>query len=95
MLPTPGKWQNTVADYASTGLILGNYPLLKLRPLLTERGIITAEALSQTETGRTVSVAGLVINRQRPGTASGVMLGTLEDETGQINLVIWPRVFER
>ncbi len=95
MLPKPGKWQNTLADYASTGLTLGDHPLLQLRPLLDQRGVVTAEQLARLANGCSVSVAGLVINRQRPQTASGVMFSTLEDETGQANIVIWPKIVER
>ncbi|MGI9319444.1 MAG: OB-fold nucleic acid binding domain-containing protein, partial [bacterium] len=95
MLPRPGKWQNTLADYASTGLTLNQHPLSQLRPLLDQKGIIKAEQLSRVKNGRVVSVAGLVINRQRPGTASGVMFSTLEDESGQANIVIWPKLIER
>ena len=95
LLAKPGQWQNTLADYASTGLTLGEHPLAQLRQMLDQRGMITTDILSQTPTGRRVSVAGLVINRQRPGTASGVMFATLEDETGQANIVIWPKIIER
>jgi error-prone DNA polymerase len=95
MLPKPGQWQNTLADYASTGLTLGEHPLSQLREMLNQKGIVTNNMLNKTPTGRRVSVAGLVINRQRPGTASGVMFSTLEDETGQANIVIWPKIIER
>ena len=95
LLPKPGKWQNTLADYASTGLTLGDHPLLQLRQTLSEKGMITAQQLANTPTGRRVKVAGLVINRQRPGTASGVVFSTLEDETGQVNVVIWPKLVEK
>ncbi len=95
LLPRPGKWQNTLADYASTGLTLGDHPLFQLRPLLDQKGVVTAGQLSNLSTGRIASVAGLVINRQRPMTASGVMFSTLEDETGQANIVIWPKIVER
>ncbi len=95
MLPRPGKWQNTLSDYASTDLTLNEHPLSQLRPQLDQRGIIKAEQLSTIKNGKVISIAGLVINRQRPGTASGVMFSTLEDETGQANIVIWPKLIER
>ena len=95
LLSKPGKWQNTLADYTSTGLTLGDHPLFQLRTLLDQKGIVTAKTLAETKTGRMVSVAGLVINRQRPGSASGVIFSTLEDETGQANIVIWPNIVKR
>jgi error-prone DNA polymerase len=95
MLPKPARWQNTVADYASTGLTLGDHPLLQLRETLSKRGMVTAEALTAMASGKRATVAGLVLNRQRPGTASGVMFATLEDETGHANIVIWPKLVEK
>jgi len=88
-LPMPDEADNTLEDYASLGLTLGRHPL----DLLRERGqlpaCITAAALKDLHHGQAVSVAGLVTGRQRPGTASGVTFVTLEDETGNINLVVW------
>ncbi|MCR4268261.1 OB-fold nucleic acid binding domain-containing protein, partial [Nitratireductor sp. ZSWI3] len=62
---------------------------------LRRRGILETRALADTPAGRFVRVAGLVLVRQRPGTASGVIFMTLEDETGIANAIVWPRVFER
>ena len=95
MLPVPGKWDETLSDYASTGLTLGNHPVALLRGQLNEIGILPASALGDQKEGRFVSVTGLVINRQRPMTASGVVFMTLEDETGQVNIVIWPKLAEQ
>jgi len=78
----------------STGLTLNKHPLKLLRPELSRQGICSAQQLAHQNSGQFVRVAGLVLNRQRPGTASGVVFMTLEDETGYINLVIWPRIAE-
>ncbi len=94
LLKKPTDWDNTLADYASCGLTLKKHPLELLRPGLVQQGICTAEMLTQKSNGQLVRVAGLVLNRQRPGTASGVVFITLEDETGHINLVIWPKIAE-
>jgi len=92
LLKKPSDWNNTLADYASCGLTLGKHPLELLRPELAQRGICTANMLAQKINGQFVQTTGLVLNRQRPGTASGVVFITLEDETGHINLVIWPKI---
>ncbi|HMA10411.1 MAG TPA: OB-fold nucleic acid binding domain-containing protein, partial [Steroidobacteraceae bacterium] len=87
--------QNLVADYASLGLSLGRHPLALLRDRLRHERILTAAELSRLPHGRLVRAAGLVINRQRPGTASGVTFLTLEDETGHVNVVVWRDLAER
>ncbi|TAG05346.1 MAG: error-prone DNA polymerase [Betaproteobacteria bacterium] len=79
--------QDVIADYRSTGLTLRRHPLELLRPKL--RGIHCASDLIKTPSGRHIRVAGLVTCRQRPGTASGVTFVTLEDETGNTNVVVW------
>ena len=94
-LPAPTEGQDIVADYASLGLTLRRHPLALLRPQLARLRMITAQELLQTPTGKPVRVAGLVTCRQRPGTASGVIFITLEDETGQINVVVWRGVSEK
>ena len=81
-------------DYANLRLSLRAHPLALLRPFLPRRTLRAAE-LAGIEDGRWVEVAGLTLVRQRPGTASGVIFITLEDETGVANLVVWPKVFER
>ncbi len=94
-LPAPTEGQDIVADYASLGLTLRRHPLTLLRPKLARLRMITARELLHTPTGKLVRVAGLVTCRQRPGTASGVIFITLEDETGQINVVVWRGVSEK
>ncbi|MGR9051841.1 MAG: helix-hairpin-helix domain-containing protein, partial [Gammaproteobacteria bacterium] len=91
LLKAPQPVQNTIADYASTGLTLRDHPLALLRPRLQERGVVTAAALWQRRNGSIALAAGLVICRQRPLTAAGVTFVTLEDETGQVNLIVWPK----
>lgn len=95
MLRKPTEGEDLVADYASLGLSLGRHPLSLLRSQLQSLGVITAAQLRHCQQGQQVCVAGLVINRQRPGTATGVIFATLEDETGCINLVVWNRVAAR
>jgi error-prone DNA polymerase len=88
LLP-PSEGENIVADYAHTGLTLRHHPLALLRKQLRARKLITAEELRAVPSGRTVRAAGLVTCRQRPGTASGAIFVTLEDETGTINVIVW------
>ena len=87
--------QNLVADYDSLGLTLGRHPLALLRDTLRAQRLVTAAELRTFPHGRLTRAAGLVIGRQRPGTASGVTFVTLEDETGQINVVVWRDLGER
>ncbi len=89
MLPPPTEGQNLLADYASLGLTLGRHPLAILRPRLG--GVLSAARLGELKHGGLARVTGIVINRQRPGTASGVIFLTLEDETGHVNVVVWQR----
>ncbi|VVE38790.1 error-prone DNA polymerase [Pandoraea terrigena] len=94
-LPPMPEGQNIVADYASTGLTLRRHPLLLLRETLTRMWVRTAQDL-QTEGvhGRRVRTAGIVTGRQRPGTANGTVFVSLEDETGVINVIVWPDLVE-
>jgi error-prone DNA polymerase len=85
--------QDVIADFRSTGLTLRAHPLRLLRPLL--RGTYRAEDLKKVTNGQRIRVAGLVTCRQRPGTASGVTFVTLEDETGNTNVVVWRDLAER
>ncbi len=80
------------ADYAGLGLSLKGHPLQLLRPRLRARGVLRAKDLEVHGHGQPVRVAGLVTTRQRPGTASGVTFVTLEDETGLVNLIVWPAI---
>jgi len=87
--------QDLAADYASLGLTLGRHPLSLLRGHLQKQRLVTAQELRAFPHGRITRAAGLVISRQRPGTASGVTFLTMEDETGQINVVVWRDLAER
>jgi error-prone DNA polymerase len=94
-LPTAPEGEEIVADYQSTGLTLRRHPLSLLRPLLVRRRPLTAEALREVPHGRYVRHIGLVTLRQRPGTAHGTLFISLEDETGVVQAICWPSVFER
>ena len=95
LLRRPTEGQNIVADYRSTGLTLERHPISLLRRHLDRYAYVRAETLAELGDGGSVNVAGLVITKQRPGTASGVIFVTLEDESGQINLVVWNAVAEK
>jgi error-prone DNA polymerase len=95
LLKKPTEGQNIVADYQHTGLTLERHPMCLLRQHLDRYDYKSAQSLPGMQNGENVNVAGLVITRQRPGTASGVTFVTLEDETGQINLVVWKRLAEQ
>ena len=95
LLPKPTEGQNIVADYRSTGLTLERHPMCLLRRHLDRYSYAQAKTLPVLGDGHAVNVAGLVITKQRPGTASGVIFVTLEDETGQINLVLWKQIAEQ
>jgi error-prone DNA polymerase len=94
-LPTMPVGQEVMTDYSTTSLSLKRHPLTLARDVLKEQRIITAAELQHTPHGRWVKVAGLVLIRQRPGTASGIVFVTLEDETGVANLIVRPNVFDR
>ena len=95
LLRKPTDWENTVADYASIGATLGHHPLSLLRTYLDEEHIVPADQLTSHPDNAIIRVAGLVTNRQKPMTATGVVFVTLEDETGYANIVIWPNIVER
>ena len=94
LAPAPAGGE-VVDDYAATGLSLRAHPLAFLRPALDRRGVTPAAGLAQRADGGRVRVAGLVLVRQRPGSAKGVLFITIEDETGTANLIVWPAMFER
>jgi error-prone DNA polymerase len=94
-LAAPNEAQEIIGDYASTGLTLRRHPLALLRPRLEKHSFSTAEQLRAMPTKTPVRVAGLVTCRQHPGTAKGVIFVTLEDETGQINVVVWERLSQK
>ena len=94
-LPTMTDGDRLQADYAGTGLTIGPHPMALRRGDLTMRGVLRAVDLSQARDGRRVRIAGMVITRQRPGTAKGFVFLTLEDETGISNIIVRPDVFAR
>ncbi len=94
-LTPPSEGQNIVADYAALGLSLERHPLALLRARFHDQRFARAAELRETPHGDFVRAIGLVVGRQRPSTASGVIFMTLEDETGFVNVVIWPWVVER
>jgi error-prone DNA polymerase len=87
--------REVVEDYRTKGLSLRAHPLAFLRQSLQERGYLPCAALRDTPDGRRISIAGLVLVRQMPGSAKGVMFITLEDEAESANLIVWPSVFEK
>jgi error-prone DNA polymerase len=93
-LPAMSRAEQLVLDYASTGVAVGEHAMSVVRPSLP-RSFKRACDLDALPHGAPVSTAGLVICRQRPQTASGVVFVTLEDETGFVNLILWARTFER
>ena len=94
-LAAPTEGENLVVDYASTGLTLGRHPLALLRGRLKRLRLSTAAELRGFPHGRLARAAGIVTGRQRPGTASGVVFVTLEDETGNVNVVVWRDLVEK
>ena len=86
--------QQVVEDYRHLHLSLKAHPVSFLRAEFEARGILRHERLAQLPSGRRVTVGGLVLVRQRPGTAKGVIFATIEDETGIANVIVWPQVFE-
>jgi error-prone DNA polymerase len=94
-LPPMPPGEAVVHDYKSLSLSLKGHPVSFLRGMLQSRGFVPADDLRNAPVGRLVQTAGLVLVRQRPGTATGVIFATLEDETSIANIIIWPRVFEK
>jgi len=92
MLPRPSEAQDIVADYNQTGLTLRRHPLALWREHLSSHGVVKAAELPALPDRKRIKVAGLVTCRQRPQTASGVTFLTLEDESGFINVVVWPQL---
>ena len=95
LLGMPTEAQGIVADIASVGLTLGRHPVALLREQLKSEGLQCMADLAQMAHGQWARTAGLVLVRERPGSASGVTFVTLEDETGQVNLVVWKSIAER
>ena len=94
-LYAPSVTEDLFNDYRYTGLTLGPHPMTLLREHPELKGFRRATDLEQCRTGQMIRIAGVVTGRQRPGTASGVVFLTLEDETGNTNMVIWATVMER
>jgi error-prone DNA polymerase len=90
-----GEGAEVVEDYRATSLSLRAHPLAFLRDELARRRVLPCAALRDMKDGRWVDLAGIVLVRQKPGSARGVMFITLEDETDIANLVVWPDLFEK
>jgi error-prone DNA polymerase len=95
LLRVPTEAEDMLADYRALGFTLGRHPLAHLRERLSDWPVLTAEQLGEVEQGAEVRVAGLVTARQRPQTSKGVTFVTLEDESGQVNVVVWPGLGEK
>jgi error-prone DNA polymerase len=93
-LPEPTEWERMLTDYRTTSLTVGVHPLKLLRPHLPEQ-VLTSHDLGQSLDRAQVAVAGMAIARQRPATANGVVFMLLEDEFGQMNLIVPPTVYDR
>jgi error-prone DNA polymerase len=93
-LPDLTRWERMLADYRETGLSVGTHPLALLRPHLPQ-GTLSSPALHEARHGSSVVFAGLAVARQRPATAKGVVFMLLEDEHGQVNLIVPKDVYER
>ena len=93
-LPEQTPWERMLADYRRTSLSVGVHPLELLRPHLPE-GILSSEELRAAPNRSQVAVAGMAVARQRPATANGVVFMLLEDEHGQMNLIVPPKVYDR
>jgi error-prone DNA polymerase len=90
-----GRWQRLIADYGTSGVTLGDHAMAILRKRLAVPMLATSAQLARLPTGGAVAVAGLVIARQRPGTAKGTMFLLFEDEWGTVNLIVPKAVYER
>src|SRR5262249_39577661 len=94
-LPEMPLGEHVVEDYASLSLTLKRHPLAFLRHELVSEGLVTAAELADLPVDRLLAIAGVVLIRQRPGSANGVVFITIEDETGIANLIVWPQILER
>jgi error-prone DNA polymerase len=95
LLPEMPLGEHVVEDYASLSLTLKRHPVAFLRRELAREGLVTAAELAHLPVDRRLTIAGVVLIRQRPGSAKGVVFITIEDETGIANLVVWPPILER
>src|SRR5690606_11198551 len=94
-LPALDEESQVMADYRTLGFTLRKHPLAFLRDRLEELDVTPATNLATWPNGRQVTVAGIVLLRQRPSTAKGITFFTLEDETGHVNLVVRQEIWER
>ncbi|WP_293619702.1 error-prone DNA polymerase [Salinisphaera sp.] len=92
-LPEPAEGTDIISDYANLGLTLRRHPLALLRETLSRKGVLQARSFNRLADQQPAHVAGLATIRQRPGSAKGTTFVTIEDETGPVNVVIWPSVF--
>ncbi len=90
-----GRWQRLIADYATSGVTVGDHAMAILRERLTVPMLVTSAQLARLPSGGAIAIAGLVIARQRPGTANGTMFLLFEDEFGTANLIVPRAVYER
>jgi error-prone DNA polymerase len=93
-LPAAREDEEVLWDYASTGLTLRSHPLAILRPRLAARGLKNAAELTRYPSGRSARACGIVCGRQMPQTAKGTLFITLEDETGNVQVIVWPDIYE-
>ncbi|MFS2077139.1 error-prone DNA polymerase [Telluria sp. Tellsp131] len=94
-LPAPQEGEEIVGDYRAQGLTLGRHPLALLRDRLLAQRFLPADVLHDFQNGQLARACGIVTVRQRPGTAKGVLFLTIEDETGNINVIVWPQLVEQ
>jgi len=95
VLPAPSEGEDILGDYQSHGLTLRRHPVALLRPTLFQHRFMPAATLNTYTSGMVARACGMVTVRQRPGTANGVIFMTLEDETGSVNVIIWPSLLEQ
>jgi error-prone DNA polymerase len=93
-LPEAAEGEEVLWDYAATGLTLRRHPLALLRPRLARDGWLSARQLDDLKSGRRARACGIVTGRQKPQTAKGTLFVTLEDETGNVQVIVWPAVYE-
>jgi error-prone DNA polymerase len=95
VLAAPSEGDTILGDYRAQGLTLGRHPLALLRPQLLAQRFVPASTLQGYRNGQLARGCGIVTVRQRPGTAKGVLFITLEDETGNVNVIVWPALVEQ
>ncbi|MFO1228345.1 error-prone DNA polymerase [Roseateles sp.] len=93
-LPPAAEGEEVLWDYAATGLTLRRHPLALLRQRLAQDGLLSARQLDGLKSGRRAKACGIVTGRQKPQTAKGTLFVTLEDETGNVQVIVWPKVYE-